>query len=160
MNDDPLAKYLHQHITGVDEAAQVIKHLYLTTSEPTRRDSLLLLKKMAERDRRTLEDLLALVDQPSNTPAGAPAEPMAEVTSIKLGHGLEAGHLDLDGMLETLALEMLALVLHGKRLLWLALREVQPWIEAWVDFDFGELERSATMQRDRVDRWRMETALK
>jgi hypothetical protein len=56
------------------------------------------------------------------------------------------------------ALEMLALGVQGKRLLWLVMQEIQPWFPEWSDYDFANLELEAIRQRDGVEVWRIEAA--
>jgi hypothetical protein len=65
--------------------------------------------------------------------------------------GFEPGEL---GLFE--ALEMLALGVQGKRLLWVALREIAPAYPAWKDVNFADLELEAIRQRDGVEAWRIE----
>ena len=66
---------------------------------------------------------------------------------------VEPGQL---GMFE--ALEMLAIGIQGKRLLWMVLYEISTWFPEWDGVDFRRLELEAIEQRDGVDAWRIEAA--
>jgi hypothetical protein len=55
------------------------------------------------------------------------------------------------------ALEMLALGIQGKRLLWVVLQEIAPHFPEWEDINFAELEFEAIRQRESVEDRRIES---
>lgn len=53
------------------------------------------------------------------------------------------------------ALEMLALGIQGKRLLWTVMQRIQPWFNEWGGLDFQQFELEAIRQRDAVEEYRV-----
>lgn len=113
------------------------------------------LKVKVQEDRDLLEHLLTSADMKASTAGKVAGDLAARVGFIKLAwEGFKPGEL---GIFE--ALEMLALGIQGKRLLWLALKEISVWFPEWQDIDFSKLELEAIEQRDGVELWRIEAAL-
>ena len=67
---------------------------------------------------------------------------------------LASGHL---GRFE--AMEILALGIQGKRLLWVVLGELAPFVPEWQGIEFAELELDAIAQRDAVETRRIDAAM-
>lgn len=132
----------------------VIQHFIDTMEESEARDYFLQLNRAVESDRVLLEHLLSSAGLKSSGLASAAGGITARVGFLKLmWEGFEPGEL---GMFE--GLEMIALGIQGKRLLWLALREIACWFPEWDDVDFSKLELDAISQRDGVEFWRIEAA--
>lgn len=153
--DQELARYLHDHLAGSSGALLLIQELADNHDVPEAKEFFMDLKQKVETDRALLEELLEKIGQGGNTFFKVAGDVAARVGGIKLlWEKVKPGKL---GMFE--ALEMLALGVHGKRLLWLALGEIKSWYPEWNGIDFAELEREAIEQRDGIEAWRLEAAL-
>lgn len=152
--DQELARYLNDHLAGSSGALLLIQDIADNHDAPEAREFFLRLKEMVEADRAMLEDLLGRIGQnpsPLLMLAGGLA---ARVAGIKLmWEQMKPGRL---GLFE--ALEMLALGVHGKRLLWVALREIAGRFPEWNGIDFTKLELEAIQQRNTTEYWRIEAA--
>ncbi len=152
--DQEIERYLNDHLAGSSGAVLVIDHLITTFEAPEAVVFFEDLKKAVEVDRALLEHLLASSQMQSSSIHQAAGKLAARVGFLKLmWEGLEPGKL---GLFE--ALEMLALGVQGKRLLWSALGEISCWFPEWKDIDFAGLELEAIRQRDGVEEWRIEAA--
>lgn len=153
--DEELARYLHDHLAGSSGALLLIQKLADNHDVPEAKEFFADLKRKVEEDRALLEELLQRIGKDQGTFFKIAGDVAARVGGIKLlWEKVEPGKL---GMFE--ALEMLALGVQGKRLLWLALREIAVWFPEWRDIDFAELEREALGQRDGIEAWRIEASL-
>lgn len=56
-------------------------------------------------------------------------------------------------------MEVLALGIQGKRLLWVMMAELAPFISEWGGVDFAGLELEAIAQRDAVEKRRVEAGV-
>ncbi len=152
--EQELERYLNDHLAGSSGALLMIGNLIDTLDDPQAVDFFQELKTDVEEDRRLLEHLLTTVGlQPSGLLKAA-GNITARVGFLKLmWEGFEPGRL---GLME--ALEMLALGVYGKSLLWRALQEIAPEYPAWKGVHFAELELEAIRQRDGVEVWRIGAA--
>lgn len=149
-----LERYLNDHLAGASGAVLLIQHLIDTSENPDARDFFADLKLKVEADRNLLEELLSSAGLESSQALKVAGEVTARIGLLKLmWEGVEPGKL---GLFE--ALEILALGVHGKRLLWLALKEVAEYFPEWRGFDFASLELEASRQRDGIEFWRKEAA--
>ncbi len=152
--DQELARYLHDHLAGSSGALLLIQELADNHEVPEARDFFSDLKRKVEADRALLEDLLEKIGKDRGTFFKVAGDVAARVGGIKLlWERVEPGKL---GMFE--ALEMLALGVQGKRLLWLALQEIDSWFPEWQEYDFSALELEAIEQRDGIEAWRIEAS--
>jgi hypothetical protein len=152
--DTDLKRYLSDHLAGSAGAIMLLDELIERIGEPEEEEFFHELKSQIEADQEFLKGLLAAIGSQPGPVAKAAGNFAARVSFLKLmWEGLEPGKL---GMFE--ALEMLSLGIHGKRLLWLALREVACWFPEWECIDFASLELDAIRQRDELERWRLEAA--
>ncbi|MES2661389.1 MAG: hypothetical protein V4689_22405 [Verrucomicrobiota bacterium] len=152
--DHDLQRYLNDHLAGSNGALLLIQHFIDTMNESEARDDFILLKKSVENDRALLEHLIASAGLDTSAVANAAGDLAARVGFLKLmWEGFETGGL---GLFE--GLEMLALGIQGKSLLWLSLREISSWYPEWNEVDFSKLEMDAIEQRDSVEFWRIEAA--
>lgn len=149
-----LERYLNDHLAGATGALLVIEHIVSSMEKPEARDFFTGLKDDVQADREFLEEILLSADLEVSNTSKVMGGVTARVGLFKLmWEGLEPGKL---GMFE--ALEMLALGVQGKRLLWLALEEIAPYYPQWSGHDFSDLERQAIEQRDGIEQWRLEAA--
>lgn len=149
-----LERYLNDHLAGSSGALLLIDQLSECMDDPTAREDLSRLKEDVLKDRELLEHLLKQSGADPSTFLKAAGEITGRMGMFKLWwEGMESGKL---GMFE--ALEILALGVQGKRLLWRALDSISDRIPGWKDVDFSQLEADALRQRDRVEHWRMEAA--
>lgn len=134
----------------------MIQELIETFEDPQAVDFFTELKNDVAGDRRLLERLLATAGlQPSGLLKAA-GKVTARIGFLKLmWEGFEPGEL---GLFE--ALEILALGVQGKRLLWVTLNDIARSYPEWKDFNFADLELEAIRQREGVEFWRIEAARK
>ncbi len=149
-----LERYLNDHLAGSSGALLLIGHLIDSLKDPLAVEFFQKFKTDVERDQRLLEFLLTTVGlQPSGVLKTA-GNLTARMGSLKLmWEGLEPGKL---GLFE--ALEMLTLGVQGKRLLWVALREIASTYPAWKEINFTDLEADAIRQRDGIEVRRIQAA--
>ncbi len=153
--DRSLQRYLNDHLAGSSGALLLIQEIADHFDRPDAKSFFLDLKKKVETDRERLVRLQEAIDQDSSALLQATAGLAARAGGLKFRwEGIQPGEL---GMFE--ALEMLALGVQGKRLLWKALDRIRSCFPEWADQDFAALEREAVEQRDGVEYWRLEVAL-
>jgi hypothetical protein len=149
--DHELERYLNDHLAGSAGAVRLIDHLATCQEDPGETEFFRSLKSKVEADREQLRELLARAGLKESAALQAAGKLTAGAGNLKLKwEGMEPGEL---GMLE--ALEMLALGIQGKRLLWLMLAELAPAIPEWQGIPFAELELAAIEQRDAVEARRL-----
>lgn len=152
--DKNLTRYLNDHLAGSSGALWLIQRLAESHHAPEAREFFLHLREKVEADRSLLEDLLARIGQKPSGFLKMAGGIIARLTSIKLRwEGIAPGK---HGLLE--ALEMLALGVQGKRLLWVALEDIAVRFPEWNGIDFAEKERQAVQQRDAIEFWRIDAA--
>lgn len=153
--DQELTRYLNDHLAGSSGALLLIQELADSHDEPEARGFFLQFKKKVEADRSLLEDLLVRIGQNPSVFLKVAGAIAARIGGIKLmWEQIEPGKL---GLFE--ALEILALGVQGKCLLWVALREISPWFPEWHDIDFVKLEVQAIQQRDNIESWRIRAGI-
>lgn len=146
--------YLNHHLAGSIGAVRIIDHLIDTVEEPEAHDFFLQLKVEVERDQGLLKRLLTSAGMETSAPIQVAGKIAARVGFFQfMWEGFEPKGL---GLFE--GLEMLALGIQGKRLLWQALKEIAFLIPEWHDVDFSRLEKKALSQREDVERWRIHAA--
>ncbi len=149
--DHDLERYLNDHLAGSAGAVRLIDHLATCQEDPGEREFFRSLKSKVEADREQLRELLARAGLKESAALQAAGKLTAGASNLKLKwEGMEPGEL---GMVE--ALEMLALGIQGKRLLWLMLSELAPAIPEWKGVPFADLELAAIEQRDAVEERRL-----
>jgi hypothetical protein len=110
------------------------------------------LKGSVEEDQALLKRLLEEAGMEQSKTLQVAGSLTAKAGRLKLmWEGFKPGEL---GMFE--ALEMLALGIQGKRLLWVMLGEIAPQVPSWQSVNFAELELEAIQQRDAVEERRLE----
>lgn len=153
--DNELTRYINDHLAGSSGALLLIKELAENHDIPEASEFFTRLHGHVLEDRTTLEGLLEQVDKAPSALLKAAGGVAARVGGLKLmWEKVEPGHL---GMFE--ALEMLALGIQGKRLLWVVCGEISPWFPEWAHMDFAALEAEALRQRDEVEKWRIAAGL-
>ena len=152
--DHSLSRYLNDHLAGSSGALLLIQEICDKHDIPEAVEFFRDLKIKVSEDRLLLEELLKKVDQEPSLMMKAAGGVAARVGGLKLmWEKVEPGQL---GMFE--ALEMLAIGIQGKRMLWMVLHEISTWFPEWDGVDFRSLELEAIEQRDGVDAWRIEAA--
>ena len=145
-----LQRYINDHLTGSLGAAVLTKDLMERQANGPDRKFFSDLAQDIERDREILKGLLfkAGLTDSSFPKLGTSRAPTlhAEMDASKIG--------TFD------ALEMLALGIQGKRLLWVVLSELIPWFPEWHPLDFRMLELEALRQRDGIEKLRVEMGKK
>ena len=151
--DQDLQRYITDHLAGSQGALTLIQDHAERQEEPQERQFFLNLKAKVEEDQRLLKQLLALSGLDESALLQLAGSVTGKVGRIKLfWEGMEPGRL---GMFE--ALEMLALGIQGKRLLWVVLQEIAPHFPEWKDINFAESELEAIRQRESVEERRIES---
>lgn len=153
--DTELQRYLNDHLAGSAGAVGLIQTLADNAVDPEEELFFASLKEKVEEDRLQLKDLISLLGKNSSTLLEAAGNLTEKAGRLKLmWEGLEPGQL---GRFE--AIEMLAVGIQGKRLLWVVLGELAPWIPEWSGIDFAGRELEAIAQRDAVESRRIEAGL-
>jgi hypothetical protein len=149
--ENKVENYMNHHLAGASGALLLIRDLIERAECSEASEFFVNLKARIEADRSKLEALVCLVGKQSSAWSKAAGKMAASIGSLKLmWDGFAPEKL---GMLE--ALELLALGVQGKRLLWRALREVSHCFPEWSGTDFNHLENDAIDQRDGVEMWRL-----
>lgn len=153
--DSNLERYLNDHLAGSSGAVDLIGALADAADDPGQSAFLRKLKADVENDRIILKSLLEKIGQSDSKILQVAGSLTEKAGRLKLKwEGLQPGRL---GMFE--AFEMLALGIQGKRLLWIALAAVAPWIPEWSGIDFAALELEAIKQRDEVEEYRVQAGM-
>jgi len=151
--DQPIERYLNDHHAGASGALHLIRQLAERQEIESERLFFQNLQKMVEKDQTLLKDLLEKANMEKSLTLQIAGTLTEGAGRLKLlWEGLKPGEL---GMFE--ALEVLALGIQGKRLLWAMLGELSPYFPEWDSYDFAELELQAIKQRDQVEERRIET---
>jgi hypothetical protein len=153
MKDETL-RYLNDHLAGSAGALHLVDQI--AQGMPAGTDTRFFedLKRSIGQDRRILERLIELLGAESSSASKVMGAIAGRIGWLKLAwEGLKPGKL---GMFE--ALELLALGIHGKHLLWKALISVQDRFPHWDDLNFESLNRDAVRQRDAVEEFRLQAA--
>ena len=117
--DQDLTRYLNDHLAGSSGAILLIQELAESHGSTEARGFFLDLMEKVEADRSLLADLLGRIGRNPSTLLQVAGGIAARIAGIKLmWEQVEPGKL---GLFE--ALEMLALGVQGKRLLWVAIRQ-------------------------------------
>lgn len=149
-----IATYLNDHLAGSSGALRMIERLTRDPSDPDCEFFKSLLQRVRE-DRETLEYLIVQTGFRIARARQWIGSAVAAVGLLRLArNGLRFGQL---GKFEIL--EMLALGIHGKHLLWKALSEVKEEYPAWDGFDFTALAETAASQQDEVEALRLREAV-
>jgi hypothetical protein len=149
-----LSSYLNDHLAGSVGALELLDRLIDTyKGEPLER-FLTDLRNEIDADQETLKELIAGlgVEESSVRKAGAWVIEKLSRGKIQLGAKGE------NEMGLFLALEGLALGIHGKRSLWRALAVASETLPRLRNRDYVELEKRAMEQHDRVEAKRLEVA--
>ncbi|MCW1915860.1 hypothetical protein OJ996_19895 [Luteolibacter sp. GHJ8] len=153
--DDKLSRYLNDHLAGSAGAVDLIEAIAKACEEDEDIGFYRELGRKVEQDRKVLHELILATGKKSSRVLETAGKITAKAGRLKLmWEGLEPGDL---GLFE--ALEMLVLGIQGKRILWVVLRELQPWTPEWEDIDFAALEAEAIAQRDAVEERRVTAAM-
>lgn len=153
--DPEILRYLNDHLAGSAGAVGLIQTLAENPEDPDDERFFSELKAKVEEDRLLLKELIAKLGHSESTFLETAGDLTGKASRLKLmWEGLEPGRL---GRFE--AMEILALGIQGKRLLWLMMAELEPWIPEWGGIDFAELELDAIAQRDAVEAKRIEAGV-
>lgn len=151
MNDN-LAAYLNDHLAGSVAAIELIDDLVNASDDALLKQFLVDLKRDIESDQKVLEQLIAGAGESEGVIRKAAAWLSEKAARAKFKIAGE----DFGGLGLVQALEMLALGIRGKELLWRSL-SVSGW-SPLRDVDFGKLQQRALEQQQRVEQRRLEAA--
>jgi hypothetical protein len=152
MSHDNVSTYLNDHLAGSVAAIELIDDLANASDDALLKQFLADLKREIESDQRVLEQLIAGAGESEGVVRKAAAWLSEKAARAKLKIAGE----DLGGLGLVQALEMLALGIRGKELLWRALANSN-WPEV-KDLDLPKLEARAIEQQKRVEEKRLEAA--
>lgn len=153
--DTGLRRYLNDHLAGSAGALDLIRSLAGSAEDPADSRFFRELEAKVEQDRELLKQLLEKIGKSGSALLQVAGDLTGKAGRLKLmWEGLRPGEL---GRYE--AMEMLALGIHGKRLLWVMLGQLAPWIPEWKGIAFSDLELDAVAQRDAVEARRVEAGI-
>lgn len=146
-----LEHYLNDHLAGAAGALVLVADLSKRENSGIDAGFFKQLHERIFADRELLVRLMKLANLQSSSFLQAIGGATARIGRLKLAwEGFNPGEL---GLFE--ALEMLAIGIQGKRLLWDALAELAPDFKEWTGIDFAALAQSAEDQRDEVEKKRL-----
>jgi hypothetical protein len=151
MNDN-LAAYLNDHIAGSVAALELIDDLIKASDDESLKRYLADLKSEIESDQKVLEQLINRADEKESVVRKTAAWLSEKAARAKFKIAGE----DFGGLGLVQALEMLALGIRGKELLWRGLQDSGYMPPSGVDFP--KLEQRAIEQQQRVEGKRLEAA--
>ena len=151
MNDN-LATYLNDHLAGSVAAIELIDDLIKASKDDSLKTFFADLKREIEADQKILEGLIEGADEKQSATRKAAAWISEKAARMKF----KAAGEDFGGLGLMQALEMLALGIRGKELLWRALEQSGALLPGKIDL--AELKRRAGEQQQRVERRRLEAA--
>ena len=149
-----LETYLNDHLAGAEGGVRLAKHLADTATGESEKCYFAELEKQISGDR----DALMEVIQESGFAKSAVRRVLGG-TMVRLGiwrmdmDGMEFGELGRFEMIE-----LLAVGIHGKCLLWRTLRSISEFHPEWNERDFEALERSAVCQSISIEGYRSREA--
>jgi hypothetical protein len=149
MNDN-LAAYLNDHLAGSVAAIELIDDLIKASEDQSLKIFFADLKRDIESDQKVLERLIADAGESEGGVRKAAAWLSEKAARAKFKIGGE----DFGGLGLVQALEMLALGIRGKELLWRSLQNIRFIPPA--DVDLTKLEQRAIEQQQRVEAKRLE----
>lgn len=143
--------YLNDHLAGASGAIALIGDLAERQEDDGERRFYLGLQEQVRSDRELLKELIRRAGMEEKILPRIAGDIGARAGRLKLmWEGLEAGKLrQFEG------LEMLALGIQGKRLLWTVVAEVAALYPEWEGIDFAALAQDAKRQRDAVEQRRI-----
>lgn len=150
MSHDNISTYLNDHLAGSVAAIELIDGLVNASDDASLKQFLGDLKCEIEADQKVLEQLIADTGESEGVVRKAAAWLSEKAARAKFKVAGE----DFGGLGLVQALEMLALGIRGKELLWRSL-SVSSWSPA-RDVDLAKLEQRAIEQQRRVDERRLE----
>ena len=152
-SNEELGTYLKDHYAGGVGAVELLEHSAKTHEEKPLGTFFKRVLADVRVDLETLHEILSALGFEESRVRNTGAWVAEKLGRAKLGFGDET-----DGLPLFQALEMLAIGITGKRLLWRALREVRNTHPALQKIDFGALEKRALEQFDRVETARLNMA--
>jgi len=151
MNDN-LAAYLNDHLAGSVAAIELIDDLMSASKDESLKAFLSDLKRDIQADQKILEQLIDRADETESMTRKAAAWVTEKVARAKFKiAGEDFGEL---GLMQVL--EMLALGIRGKELLWCSLEQSITPLPGKIDLI--ELKRRAVEQQQRLEAKRLEAA--
>ena len=146
-----LHTYLNDHLSGSVAAIELLDGVIEHHSEGRITKIFRDLRDEIQDDQETLRNLIRKLGAKESAMRKAGAWLAEKFSRVKIG--------DADDSVELLqALEALALGITGKQLLWRSLGAIAPNFAALQGMDFGELEKRAQEQFERVETLRLEMA--
>ena len=156
MENEQIATYLNDHLSGSVVALELLEHLETVHADTSLARLLVALRKEITADRQELELLMSRLKITQSLTRKATAWLAEKTTEIKL-------QLDDPGngalrLLETF--EILSLGIEGKRGMWLALAAASENAVILRSVDYRRFVKRAEEQRQRVEVMRLEVAKK
>jgi hypothetical protein len=146
-----LHTYLNDHLAGSVAAIELLDHLIEQHSEDRFGKTFRDLRDEIQADQETLRNLIRKLGAKESAIRKTGAWLAEKFSQVKIGDADDSA-----GLLQ--ALEALALGITGKQLLWRALAAIAPNFLALQGSDFGELEKRAREQFERVEALRIQMA--
>jgi hypothetical protein len=154
MSKENMLIYLNDHLTGAAGALDLIHHI--SELHPSDKETLFYKELHTEitNDQKILKALIHRLGAEESTLRQVAGRIAEKISRIKLEPTkIEEGSI---GLFESL--EVLALGIQGKHLLWKAILALKNPYPEWEGIDFKKLEQQAKDQRDRVEKKRIDAA--
>ncbi len=156
MENDLLKIYLNDHLAGAQGGVELAQRCQANNEGTPLGDFLATATEDIEEDLKTLERMMEELDIPKNPAKQAGVWLSEKVGRLKLNERIK-GYSDLSRLVE---LETLRLGVEGKASLWRSLLQVEHEYAALGNFDVAELLTRAETQRDALEKYRQEAAVK
>jgi hypothetical protein len=145
-----LQNYLNDHLAGSQGALKLVEHLIDTTKGEPGNGFFKGLKRTIKSDQQQLTEMMEV--------AGVKKRRLVKIAgNVAGGASRMRWRWEKDSTSNFEALEMLALGIQAKRLLWRILDEVSHHFPEWAKFNFIQLEKDALVQREAVESLRRES---
>lgn len=146
MNNDNLKTYLNDHLAGSTGAIDLLHHLADSADTVPDKTFFQTLAKEVEADQQLLKEMLNSIHTEQSQLKQAAVWIAGRIGRLKL----DMSDLNL-GLGQFEALELLALGIQGKRLLWRILGSISTNYLMWQSYDFTDLEARAKDQLERIE---------
>jgi hypothetical protein len=146
-----LGTYLNDHLAGSVAAIELLDHLIKEQSGQRLEKFLVDLREDVTADQETLRDLIRKLGGEEGALRKAGAWIVEKLGQVKIG----ASGDQINGLGLFQALEVLALGIKGKELLWRSLTAVEASLPQLQGLDLAQLERRAKEQFERVENERL-----
>jgi hypothetical protein len=149
-----LSNYLQDHLAGAAVGSELAQRIADEYRKPPLGTFLADLARDIEMDKATLERIMAAVEISQDRLKQTVGWVGEKISRLKLSEAV-TGDPALKQLME---FEVLSMGIEGKMLLWRSLERVAGAYPALTEFDFGDLQKRAQVQREGLEEYRLSAA--